>query len=71
MVRADEAGDPRAIVCDTVRRFKGLEAKCIIVIDIDHLLEPELIYVALSRPAVLLYVLGHAKDLARLKVEAA
>ena len=57
-----------SIVGDTVRRYKGLEAKCVILVDISYLTEPELIYVALSRPAVLLYVLGAEDDLKRLQV---
>lgn len=64
------ASDPRTannIVCDTVRRFKGLEAKCIILIDTDQLVEDELIYVALSRPSVLLRVIGLPEDIRRLK----
>ena len=67
--RLKEAADSRRgrLVCDTVRRFKGLERKCIILVDIEHLLEPELIYVALSRAALLLYVPGNRTDLDRLQ----
>lgn len=63
---ADEnSGD--SLVFDTVRRFKGLDRPVVIVIDADRLTDPELIYVALSRPAVLLYVFGPQQDLERIK----
>ncbi|WP_198672156.1 nuclease-related domain-containing DEAD/DEAH box helicase [Pseudogemmobacter bohemicus] len=64
------ASDPRGktrIWCDTVRRFKGLEAKCVVLVDIDQLLEDELIYVALSRPSLLLRVIGLPEDILRVK----
>jgi len=64
------ASDPRGrnrIWCDTVRRFKGLEAKCVVLVDIDQLVEDELIYVALSRPSLLLRVIGLPADIERLK----
>jgi hypothetical protein len=65
--RADENTRGKELVGDTVRRYKGLESKCVLLVDIDHLTNPELIYVALSRPSVLLYVLGSHGDLERLK----
>jgi len=55
------------VIGDTMRRFKGLEAKCVILIDIDQLHDRELIYVALSRASLLLYVIGDGADLARLR----
>ncbi len=67
IARANDARSDKALIGDTIRRFKGLEAKCVIVIDIDQLTEPELIYVALSRPSVLLHVVGGSEDISRLK----
>ena len=55
------------LVFDTVRRFKGLDRPVVIVIDAECLTDPELIYVALSRPSVLLLVFGPAEDLARIR----
>lgn len=55
------------LVFDTVRRFKGLERAAVIVIDPGRLDDPELVYVALSRPLVFLAVIGGAKHLDRLK----
>lgn len=66
VVLAGEMGRTNGIVGDTVRRFKGLEAKCIILVDTDLLSEAELIYVGLSRASVLLYVIGRKEDLRRL-----
>lgn len=63
---ADEnSGD--TLVFDTVRRFKGLDRPVVIVIDAERLTDPELIYVALSRPSVLLYVFGPVQDLERIR----
>lgn len=56
-----------SLVFDTVRRFKGLDRPVVIVVDADRLTDSELIYVALSRPSVLLYVFGSNKDLERLR----
>jgi hypothetical protein len=54
-------------VFDTVRRFKGLDRPVVILVDTEGLADAELIYVALSRPSVLLYVFGREPDLARLR----
>jgi hypothetical protein len=65
-VSADEnSGD--SLVFDTVRRFKGLDRPVVIIVDADQLTDPELTYVALSRPSVLLYVFGPAADLDRIR----
>lgn len=64
---ADETGPGECITGDTVRRFKGLEAKCVILIDTDVLHEAELVYVGLSRAVALLYVIGRKEDLRRLR----
>lgn len=66
LVTASEANQAGSIVCDTVRRFKGLETRCVVLIDIDQLRSDELIYVALSRPSLLLKVIGPAVDIERL-----
>lgn len=56
-----------AIVFDTVRRFKGLERKCVVLTDIENLTDPELVYVALSRPSIILKVIGSRSDIERIK----
>lgn len=65
-VAADENGAD-ALVFDTVRRFKGLDRPVVLLIDAELLTEPELIYVALSRPSLLLYVFGPKEDLERMR----
>jgi hypothetical protein len=64
---AEELGLAGCVTGDTVRRFKGLEAKCVILIDTDLLHEAELVYVALSRAVALLYVIARKEDLRRLR----
>jgi hypothetical protein len=64
---AEERGLAEYVTGDTVRRFKGLEAKCVILIDTDLLHEAELAYVGLSRAVALLYVIGRKEDLRRLR----
>jgi hypothetical protein len=66
-VSASEMRGTNTIICDTVRRFKGLESKCVVLIDIDQVKDDELIYVALSRPSLLLKVIGLPHDIERLK----
>jgi hypothetical protein len=55
------------LVFDTVRRFKGLDRPVVMVVNAERLSDPELIYTALSRPSVLLYVFGPKKDLDRIR----
>jgi hypothetical protein len=57
---------PDQIVFDTVRRFKGLSRPCTIVVGLEGLTEPELIYVATSRANLLLELFGTAGDIARI-----
>jgi len=66
-ISASEPRGKNRIWCDTVRRFKGLEAKCVVLVDIDQLVEDELIYVALSRPSLLLRVIGLPAYIQQLK----
>lgn len=66
-ISVSEPRGKNRIWCDTARRFKGLEAKCVVLVDIDQLVEDELIYVALSRPSLLLRVIGVRPDIQRLK----
>ena len=63
--RSDEMC-PDHIVCDTVRRFKGLSRPCVFLVGIDGLTDPELIYVATSRANILLEIAGTPEDIARL-----
>jgi hypothetical protein len=46
------------IVCDTIRRFKGLSRPCIFLVDIEEPLNQEICYVATSRANLLLEVAG-------------
>lgn len=55
------------VVFDTVRRFKGLDRAAVIIIDPGKLDDPELVYVALSRPSVYLSIIGGTRHLERLK----
>ena len=55
------------LIFDTVRRFKGMDRPVVLIIDADKLLDPELTYVALTRPSLLLKVFGSAASLARLR----
>jgi superfamily I DNA/RNA helicase len=64
---AEELGSGDCVTGDTVRRFKGLEAKCVVLVDTDVLQEAELVYVGLSRAVALLYVIGRKEDLKRLR----
>jgi DNA helicase IV len=58
VVNAEEK--PRnSVVCETVRRFKGLERAVVVVVEPEALLDsPETLYVALTRARVLLCLLG-------------
>lgn len=56
-----------SVVFDTIRRFKGLDRPVVILVDADRLTDPELIYVGLSRPSLLLYVFGPGPDLERIR----
>ena len=56
-----------AIVFETIRRFKGLDRQAVVLIDVGKLVDPELIYVALSRPCIYLAVIGGSLHLDRLK----
>jgi hypothetical protein len=48
-----------AIIVDTIRRFKGLENKIVIVILSDQMfIEEELLYIAFSRPRTQLIIIG-------------
>jgi len=61
----DNAADK--LVFDSVRRYKGLDRPVVLLVDADRLQDPELIYVALTRPSLLLYVFGDARTLQRLQ----
>lgn len=63
--RADEILADR-IIFDTVRRFKGLSRPCVLLMGIEGLTEPELIYVATSRANILLEIAGTSENIARL-----
>ncbi|MCK9496508.1 MAG: ATP-binding domain-containing protein [Dehalococcoidia bacterium] len=41
---------PGAVAVDTIRRFKGLDSRVVVLVEVDHLLEsPELLYVGITR----------------------
>ncbi|WP_421416768.1 NERD domain-containing protein [Agrobacterium tumefaciens] len=65
--RADNA-HPERVIFDTVRRFKGLSRPCVLVVGIEDIREPELVYVATSRANLLLELVGSEKDIARFGV---
>lgn len=60
-------GSDGCLVFDTVRRFKGLERPIVLLTDVEDLTDAELVYVALSRPAVLLMVFGSPAALERIR----
>ncbi|MEY9770468.1 nuclease-related domain-containing DEAD/DEAH box helicase [Sinorhizobium fredii] len=57
---------PDRIVLDTIRRFKGLSRPCVFIVGIEHITEPELIYVATSRANLLLELAGTKEEIARI-----
>jgi hypothetical protein len=61
----NRAGFPEAVQVSTIRDFKGLERRCVILAA-DRLIadQPELAYVSLSRPRAHLAVVGEAEVLA-------
>jgi hypothetical protein len=69
-----DAPIPGAITMDTVRRFKGLDARAVIVIATAALtVDPELAYVAISRARTHLVGIGDADSISalRLRIESA
>lgn len=58
------------LVFDTVRRFKGMDRPVVLIIDADLLIDPEITYVALTRPSLLLKVFGSTATLTRLQAGA-
>ena len=65
-VDASQAHSGR-LVFDTVRRFKGLDRPVVLLTEVGRLTDQELVYIALTRPSLLLYVLGKADELSRLR----
>lgn len=56
------------VIVDTVRRFKGLESRVVILVGVDAISDSdELLYVAFSRANLYMLVLGSAAVLARLR----
>jgi superfamily I DNA and RNA helicase len=55
----DAEAPPGVIVCETVRRFKGLERSVVLVCEPEAIIgEPAVLYVALTRPRLLLTLMG-------------
>ena len=66
-VRA-EYNDEDEIVLDSIKRFKGLERDIVILFDIeDALNSPEVMYIGLSRPRLMLDIIGTEKNIEMLK----
>lgn len=64
------ADTPRvgALVADTVRRFKGLERKVVLLVELAKILDsPELLYVAMTRARLKLVIVGTSAELAQLR----
>jgi hypothetical protein len=55
------------LIFESVRRFKGMDRPIVLLIDADDLVDPELAYVALTRPSILLKVFGSQAALDRLR----
>jgi superfamily I DNA and RNA helicase len=55
------------LVFDTIRRFKGLDRPIVLLIDVEELDGPELIYVGLTRPSVMMMVFGATAALEKLR----
>ena len=56
--RQSKRKTPKPIVLDNVRRFEGLSPQYVLLVGIDELTAPELIYVATSRASVSLETAG-------------
>lgn len=69
--RVTDAEHPpgRTVICDSIRRFKGLERPVVIVVEPEHVLAtPEVLYVGLTRARVLLVLLASRGRLAQLRL---
>jgi hypothetical protein len=55
------------LIFDTVRRFKGLDRPVVLLVNVEELMEPEMVYVAVTRPTVLLMVFGTQTAVGRIK----
>ncbi len=63
-----EQNDEDEIVFDSVRRYKGLEREIVILFDLeDALNNPEEMYIGLSRPKLILDIIGTEKNIDMLK----
>jgi len=61
------ANAPHSVRFSSIRRFKGLERRVVIVAELDEEMTPEMCYVAFSRPRTHLILLGKAGILATLQ----
>ena len=63
--------DGNGLVCETIHRFKGLEADAVIVVldDLDEEKDRQLAYIGLSRARSMLVVIGPAVVLDQLRVD--
>ncbi len=63
-----EQNDEDEIVFDSIRRYKGLEREIVILFDLeDALNNPEEMYIGLSRPKLILDIIGTEKNIDMLK----
>jgi superfamily I DNA and RNA helicase len=61
--------DTSEITYSTIRKFKGLENKVIIITDLKHISDENLIYTAISRAKDLLYLFIHKDQYYKIKKE--
>lgn len=57
----------QGLVFDSIRRFKGMERKVVVLIEPEAVTDPEIAYVGLTRASLLLYVIGSQRHLDRIK----
>jgi hypothetical protein len=63
-----EAAAGNAVVCDSIRRFKGLERPAILLVEPERVIgEPQLLYVGLTRARILLLLVAPQGALAQLR----
>ena len=59
-----EKNEEDEIVFDSIKRFKGLEREIVILFDLEDALEnPEEMYIGLSRPKLILDIIGTEKNI--------
>lgn len=68
VVSSAEAAGGNGIICETVRRFKGLERSTVVLVEPHKLVgDPQLLYVGLTRARVLLMLVGSSDGLRQVR----